>query len=46
MSTGAEAKRTRRDISCVRLHLPRSGDRSAILAAAAPVLQARRLVRR
>ena len=38
--TGAKAKETKHTINCVRIYPPASGDRSEILAAAAPVLQA------
>ncbi len=38
--TGAEAKETKQSINCVRIYPPESGDRSEILAAAAPVVQA------
>lgn len=36
---GAEAKRTKQLINCQRIYPPRSGDRRAILDAAAPVVQ-------
>jgi len=38
--TGAAAKQTKQTVNCVRIYPPRSGDRSEILAAAAPVVQA------
>ena len=38
---GAEAKRVKQTINCQRIYPPRSGDRGAILAAAAPIVQAR-----
>jgi len=38
--TGAKAKQTKQIINCVRIYPPGSGDRSEILAAAAPVVQA------
>ena len=37
--TGAAAKQTKKTINCVRIYPPGSGDRSEILAAAAPVVQ-------
>ena len=37
---GSAAKETKNTINCVRIYPPASGDRSEILAAAAPVLQA------
>jgi NADH dehydrogenase len=37
---GAAAKRVKQTINCVRIYPPRSGDADAILAAAAPVVQA------
>jgi NADH:ubiquinone reductase (H+-translocating) len=39
ISTGADAKRVKRDINCVRIYPPRSFARDEILAAAAPVIQ-------
>jgi NADH dehydrogenase len=39
-AVGAAAKRTKQLINCVRIYPPRNGDRAAILAAAAPVVQA------
>ena len=38
--TGAAAKQTKQIINCVRIYPPASGDRSEILAAAAPEVQA------
>jgi len=38
--TGAKAKQTKQNINCVRIYPPASGDRSEILAAAAPEVQA------
>ncbi len=40
VSQGAPAKRTKQNINRSRIYPPRSGDRAAILAAAAPVVQA------
>lgn len=39
-AVGAAAKRTKQLINCERIYPPRTGDRAAILAAAAPVVQA------
>ena len=40
VATGAKAKETKKMINCVRIYPPKSRDRSEILAAAAPVVQA------
>ena len=40
VATGANAKETKKMINCVRIYPPESWDRSEILAAAAPVVQA------
>jgi NADH dehydrogenase len=40
VATGAAAKRTKQLINCERIYPPRNRDRAAILAAAAPVVQA------
>jgi NADH dehydrogenase len=41
VATGAEAKATKAAINSVRIYPPRTGDRAALFAAAAPELQAR-----
>jgi len=41
ISTGAEAKATKRTINCERIYPPLNGNRDAILAAAVPALQSR-----
>jgi NADH dehydrogenase len=41
VATGAEAKATKTTINTVRIYPPRTGDREALFAAAAPELQAR-----
>ena len=41
ISTGAEAKATKRTINCERIYPPLNGNRDAILAAAIPALQSR-----
>jgi NADH dehydrogenase len=38
---GADAKRVKQTINCQRIYPPRTGDRRAILAAAAPIVQGR-----
>ncbi|WP_227982152.1 NAD(P)/FAD-dependent oxidoreductase [Nocardia spumae] len=39
VATGAAAKETKQAINCARIYPPRTGDRAAILAAAAPLIQ-------
>jgi NADH dehydrogenase len=41
VSTGAAAKKTKQEINCIRIYPPRTGDRRAILDAAAPIVQTR-----
>jgi NADH:ubiquinone reductase (H+-translocating) len=41
VTAGPAAKSTKREINCVRIYPPASGDRQAILEAAAPVVQRR-----
>ena len=38
--TGEAAKETKQTINCIRIYPPKSGDRTEILEAAAPVIQA------
>jgi NADH dehydrogenase len=39
IATGETAKKTKQTINCQRIYPPLSGDRSEILAAAAPIVQ-------
>jgi NADH dehydrogenase len=41
LAAGAEAKHTKETINRIRIYPPLGGDRAAILAAAAPLIQAR-----